>query len=250
MVNKQIIVIADPHLGGVLEDVAEVGRFISSLDPVKTDLLFLGDLFHIWAGPEKYHTLPVQQMMDTLRAYRSKQGKVYLVVGNRDAFLSGHPENKRLQNLPFDRIYPEHGILKLGNREVMAVHGDTINTKDTRYLKWRRMLRHPLFERSFDLMPASWVKRIMFRLETDLQQSNMDFRRSFPVAEWDRFVDRAAAKYAPDLLLCGHFHPKEMIIKKSANTTALVVPDWIKEGAYLQIAGDLSFELRRFRDGS
>ncbi len=250
MVDKKLVIIADPHLGVVSGDVNEMSRFIGSLDPMENDLLFLGDLFHIWAGPEKYHTPPVRLMLDTLKAFRSNQGRVYLVMGNRDVFLSGHPDNKRLKNLPFDHIFPEYGILKLGSREVMAVHGDTVNRQDSRYIKWRRTVRHPLFERFLDLMPVNWVKRVMFRLEADLKHTNMDYRRTFPVAEWDWFVDRASAEHAPDLLLCGHFHPKELIIKKSGNMTALVVPDWIKEGAYLKVTSDLSYELCRFRRAS
>lgn len=249
-VDRNVIVIADPHLGVVPGDVEEMGRFIGSLNPGESDLLFLGDLFHIWAGPAKYHTDPVRYMLDLLKTYRSKQGRVYLVLGNRDVFLTGHPENRLLKDLPFDSIFPEHGILRLGNREILAVHGDTVNRQDVRYLKWRRTLRHPWFEGFFNLLPVSLVKRIMFRLEADLQHTNMDFRRTFPVAEWDRFVGRAVEEHGSDLLLCGHFHPKELIVKKSGNTTALVVPDWIKEGAYLKVTGGLSYELCRFRASS
>lgn len=248
MVTRKIIVVADPHLGVVPGDVEEMIRFIGTLHPAETDLLFLGDLFHIWAGPEKYHTPPVRSILSVLKTFRQQQGKVFLVVGNRDIFLSGHPGNKRLQQLPFDHIFPEFGLLNPGsNHELMAVHGDTINTRDIRYLRWRRIVRNRLFEMAFDLMPASWVKRIMFRLESDLQQTNMDYRRSFPVVEWDQFVDRAAAKHAPGLLLCGHFHPKELIIKKSGGTTALVVPDWLESQAYLEVSADLSYELHRFQ---
>jgi len=247
MGDKNIIAIADPHLGVTLGDVEEMIRLIETLDPVDNDLLFLGDLFHIWAGPEKYHTPWVESMLAVLKGFRESGGKVYLVVGNRDVFLSGHPGNKRLKNLPFDNIFPDFGMISLGGQQVMAVHGDTINTLDTRYLRWRRTIRHPLFEKFFDLMPAVWVKKIMFRLEADLKQTNLDYRKSFPVAEWDRFVDQVSADHAPGLLLCGHFHPKDMIIKKAGDMTAIVIPDWFKTGDCLRVTGDLSYELCQFR---
>ncbi len=247
MSDKNIIAIADPHLGVTSGDVEEMIRFIGTLDPVDNDLLFLGDLFHIWAGPEKYHTPPVESMLLVLKDFRKQGGKVYLVVGNRDVFLSGHPENKRLMNLPFDGIFPDFGKISLGGHQVMAVHGDTINTLDTRYLKWRRTIRHPWFEKFFDLMPAGWVKKIMFRLESDLKQTNLDYRKSFPVGEWDRFVDHVSNDHSPGLLLCGHFHPKDMIIKKAGEMTAIVIPDWFKTGDCLRISSDLSYELCQFR---
>ncbi|NQU65737.1 MAG: metallophosphoesterase, partial [SAR324 cluster bacterium] len=250
MVDKKIIAIADPHLGIVPGDVEEMIRFIGTLNPAENDLLFLGDLFHIWAGPLKYQTPPVKSMLAALTNYRQQNGKVFLVVGNRDVFLEGFPENKRLRNLPFDGIFPEFGTLDLGERQVMAVHGDTINTLDARYLKWRRTIRHPLFERVFDLMPAAWVKKIMFRLESDLQVTNLDFRKSFPVAEWDHFVDRISSAYSPGLLLSGHFHPKDLIIKKAGETTAIVVPDWYKSGTCLKVESDLTYELCRLRNPS
>ncbi len=249
MGDKNIIAIADPHLGVVPGDVEEMIQFIGTLDPVDSDLLFLGDLFHIWAGPEKYHTSPVESMLAVLKNFRQQGGKVYLVVGNRDIFLAGQPQNKRLKNLPFDGIFPEYGFINLGGRQIMAVHGDTVNTLDTRYLNWRSTIRHPLFERFFDLMPSGWVKKIMFRLESDLQQTNLDYRKSFPVAEWDRFVDQVSADHSPGLLLCGHFHPKDLIVKKTGEMTAIVIPDWFKTGDCLRISSDLSYEQCRFRNG-
>ena len=68
MGDKNIIAIADPHLGVTPGDVKEMIRFIGTLDPIDNDLLFLGDLFHIWAGPKKYHTPPVESMLVVLKS--------------------------------------------------------------------------------------------------------------------------------------------------------------------------------------
>ena len=61
MFEKKIIVISDPHLGVQSHDVENMIDFIEKLDPQKHEILFLGDLFHIWAGPAKYHISPVSE---------------------------------------------------------------------------------------------------------------------------------------------------------------------------------------------
>jgi UDP-2,3-diacylglucosamine hydrolase len=244
--DRRYIVIADAHLGIVEGDVGMMIDFIHTLDPQVDELLFLGDLFHIWAGPEKYHISPVSELLETLGQYQSKDGKTHLVVGNRDIFIPEVSEDSTWSQLPFNTISRDFAFFNPSEKRLAAIHGDTVNSQDRQYLRWRKLVRHPLFQRFFDLMPSTWVKRIMFRLEAGLKNTNQAFRIDFPVNEWAEFVKRVSDTLSPDLLIIGHFHPKKIITLEYGVTKALVIPDWHARQHYLEIESDLSYTLQQF----
>ncbi len=130
----------------------------------------------------------------------------------------------------------------------MAVHGDTVNSKDKQYLRWRRLVRSRLFRGFFSLIPAWKVKKIMFKLEEGLKQTNMEFRREFPSEEWNKYVKEIHKKHSPAVLLAGHFHPDSPIVSEFNSTVGIVIPDWCKNQTYLEIESDLTYNLREFTD--
>lgn len=246
MLEKKIIVISDPHLGVQSGDVENMINFVKKLNPQLHDILFLGDLFHIWAGPEKYHTAIVKLMMSCLTEFQKQRGQIHLVVGNRDIFFSERAQTDKIDHLPFTTISKDFFILEQQNKKLIAIHGDTINSMDKRYLRWRKLVRHPMFKILFGLMPACWGKKIMFKLENDIQNTNMDFRHEFPTLEWEHFLNTTHAQFHPDLILAGHFHPKEPIISTYKSTKGIVVPDWNRNYSYLEINRQLECQLCHF----
>ena len=62
--SQKIIVIADPHLGMRDGDFEGMKTFIETLNPKEDQILFLGDLFHIWAGVPKYWEPETKKMLD------------------------------------------------------------------------------------------------------------------------------------------------------------------------------------------
>ncbi len=241
MDDRKTIVIADSHLGVKQEDIDCIQSFISELSPSSTEILFLGDLFHIWAGPQKFHTTQVKQFLVFLQNYRDKGGKCYLVTGNRDVFIK-ESDNR----LPFDRIATESLVLEKPGGNLMAIHGDTVNSLDLKYLKWRKTIRSPLFQLPFQLLPSRWAKKIMFSLERKLKQTNIAFRQTFPAEEWLKFLHAINKILAPDLLLAGHFHPSSLVTDKAGSTTGLVLPDWCENHFYLEIDENLVFTEKTF----
>lgn len=240
MNNRTVYVIADSHLGAKEGDVDVLIQFLSSLMPSQSEVLFLGDLFHIWAGPEKFHTELVKKLLGFLANFRQQNGLVYLVTGNRDVFFPEIP-GKKATSLPFDRIATESFLLKKQYNQLLAIHGDTINSRDHKYLRWRALIRNPLFQLPFRLMPSSKVKKIMFSLEEKLKLTNMAFRRSFPQEEWLKFLKNINFILAPKLLIAGHFHPDALIEDRVEETTGLVIPDWCDHYFYLTIDESLNY---------
>ncbi len=241
--DRKIIVVADAHLGIRPGDVRAMIGFVETLDPMKHEILFLGDLFHIWAGPDKYHTAQVKTLLPVLKRFRQQKGKVHLVVGNRDVFFPEAKSNTAAHGLPFDTVARDFAYCWIKGRKLAAIHGDTVNSLDKQYLRWRKLVRKPVFQGFFNILPAKWVKRIMFGLEDQLKLTNTEFRKEFPTAEWMRFLEQIHGDCSPDLLLIGHFHPDQPIISSFGSTTGIVVPDWLGSRSYLEVGSDLEYHL-------
>lgn len=114
--EKTILTLADSHLGTRAGDLETMATFIQSVDVDAEEILFLGDLFHIWAGPPKYHTDDVRSLLDVLLAFQQRGGRAHLVVGNRDIFLPVYTD----RNPPLYHSTRFMGILSLFKPPVVA----------------------------------------------------------------------------------------------------------------------------------
>jgi len=241
MAGKEWIVIADPHLSGEGGDVEAMVDLISQVQPAKQSILFLGDLFHIWAGPQKFHTPPVQRLLVALWTFKEKGGTSHLVVGNRDAFFS--PQGSRASvHLPFDVISPEFDQIDSPAGMILAHHGDLVNQLDEKYLAWRKVMNRWWFRGLFQLMPSLVAQKVMFKVEAKLKGTNRAFKIQFPEEQWRSYVLEIATTMSPALLLVGHFHPEQVIETKAGNTLALVIPGWLENHRFVKISPDLSYE--------
>jgi UDP-2,3-diacylglucosamine hydrolase len=248
MKNKRILlVIADCHLGVSKNDVELLLRFLQTLNPLTQEILFLGDLFQVWAAPKKYHTAEVTLLLNGIRDFVQKGGRVHLNVGNRDIFFPELTETETAKELPFTTITNGFFQLDFGQKRLLAIHGDTINSRDFRYLVWRKFIRTKVFRGFLNLLPAKLVKKIMFDLERSLKDTNVNFRLEFPGKEWEIFLTRLAEEKKPDLFLAGHFHPSELITTTIKTTTGIVVPDWYQGCHYLSIDHNLNYQLAQFK---
>lgn len=247
MSNFEWIAIADPHLGAQPDDLHSMTGLIKQLDPLRQGLLFLGDLFHVWAGPEKFHTDDVKRLMASLWAFRQRGGRARLVVGNRDAFFAEvHPGEQPYQGLPFERIALDFDRIQTSGGLLLASHGDLVNSEDKAYLRWRKWMRSSAFRLAFELMPSTWAQKLMFKLEAQLRETNLDYKISFPEAQWTAWCEQLRRSEQPQLILVGHFHPSDAIITPFEEGTALVAPGWLSGRKYLVIKDDLSFESHTF----
>jgi UDP-2,3-diacylglucosamine pyrophosphatase LpxH len=242
--NKTTIIIADPHLESLANDVPCMTAFIRTLNPKDSILLFLGDLFHVWVGSPRYHTQAVKTLLDELSAFRSQGGTVCLTVGNRDLFFQETVSSADDRDSPFDAISLEFLMLRFETGLVMAHHGDLVNGRNKQYLLWRKFVRSSLTRRLFNLIPDEKWKGILWSLEKRIKATNKGFRNNFPVEEWTRYVTYVHQMHAPKLLVVGHFHPHRPIITQYRSTTAIVVPPWQAHQKYAILDPQLNFQFR------
>ncbi len=248
MKPTKIYIIADAHLGAKDHALTDLASWIKSLEAQNTQIIFLGDLFHIWAGPKKYHNGDVTLLMNVLEEFGKAGGKSSLVVGNRDVFFK-KGDQRPMKHLPFDEIALDFLQMEVGGKTLLCTHGDLVNSKDKQYLRWRRLLRSKIFRLGFAFVPSAKVKKIMTDLETKLKGTNQSFRIAFPAVEWENFILKLIEKHPFDLLVVGHFHPSEPIVSEidgataSKPATAIVIPDWFAEKKALVITDSLEYEI-------
>lgn len=242
--HSEIIIIADAHLGTREGDIEQMVSFIQSLDPLQSKIVFLGDLFHIWAGPEKYHKPHITFLLDELHRYIKAGGETNLIVGNRDVLFNRFEHNS--QYLPFNKIANDYLNLKLGKFKILFNHGDLVNINDKKYQKWRAFVKHPLFEFAMNILPASVGNKVFSSGEKNLKNTNKVFRKAFPFQEWEQYIDQSFQKYEFDFLFIGHFHPETQIENKHKNSTAIVVPDWCSNRSYGRLTEDGQFQVHRY----
>ena len=244
---KEWIVIADSHLGAGPGDLEPILALILKTPAKERGLIFFGDLFHIWAGPRKFHTLEVSTLMAALTEFQGRGGQVRLVMGNRDALLEetqlGGPG---FEGLPFDRIAQENDQIETPSGSILLAHGDLVNQLDQRYLRWRAVYRSAWFRWAFTLLPKKKAQKIMVGLEAKLKGTNLHFKLEFPWPQWEHWLETQVRFWAPRLILVGHFHPEQLIETKLGTTTALVIPDWLNSRCYLWVKEDLSYEVCHF----
>ena len=241
MNSKTTYIIADAHLGAKDNALAGLSRWIQSLKAASSEVIFLGDLFHIWAGPTKYHSADVTEFLDLIAEFKAAGGTASLVVGNRDVFFkggTGYP----MKDLPFFEIALDFLKREIGGKTLLCAHGDLVNSTDSQYLRWRKVVRSPLFKFGFSLIPATKVKKMMLGIENKLKSTNQAFRIAFPEEEWEKYSQATRQQQPFDLLVVGHFHPAEPIISKGENSEAMVIPDWFASEKALKIDPDLNYE--------
>lgn len=246
MDEKKVIVIADAHLGSQDNDVDTMIRFIDSLDPDKNEVVFLGDVFHIWAAPRRYQSKSVKIFLRRLTQFTQKGGRSHLVLGNRDLFFPELVENHKRLHLPFSTISKEFFEMEFTGKTFLFHHGDTVNTLDQQYLKWRSIVRSLWFRCLIALLPSGKVKKLMKKAELSFKKTNKKFRVDFPEQEWEIFLEEVAEMYQPDYLLIGHFHPKVPIKNVCKGTQGVVISDWMKDRSYLEIDAKLNLNMLRY----
>ncbi|GMV80162.1 MAG: UDP-2,3-diacylglucosamine hydrolase [Planctomycetota bacterium] len=224
------VFIADLHLDGTDTPRARTFRnFCSRLaeqaarEPV--ELFILGDLFEFW---EEYHRqVPALYEADlaALEAAHRAGVKIALLSGNRD-FLYGRYVRERLGAAVLGDGAP---ITLADERKAWLEHGDLLVTADTRYLRYRKIVRSWPVKLLLWLLPWNIAKKLI----GDLRSRTTKDKASKARASFELDLDAARRRMEAHgcmLLLCGHTH-----VPQAADTgggrRVLVLPAWCQIAA-------------------
>ena len=114
--------------------------------------------------------------------------------------------------------------LRWGKRRWGMTHGDVVNRRDERHLKWRFFSRSWMFEAIFRVMPGWLARDIAHRLERAMAGTNKTIKVQYPLSELEAFHD--AVMDGLDGYFLGHFHRDEIITRPGVKAKLRIVPDW------------------------
>ena len=198
---SRIAIVADAHIGGPGGSGAELYRQLEELPQSGcTDLLLLGDLFHVWVGSTKYENQAIRQFIKLTGDLRARGIRIHYVEGNRDFFLDDSPYRQA-----FDRYGMELEFALDGGQRVLAIHGDRVNWADKRHMFWSGFSKSALVRTLMRRLPYRLARWLVDYAEREIAKTNRKHRIEIPEVALRQFGERRMTGDV-DLVVMGHFH--------------------------------------------
>lgn len=227
--------ISDLHLSADRPDITALfERFLQEEARHCDALYILGDLFDAWIGDDDL-TAFHRQVIQALSELTAQGVKTYFIAGNRD-FLIGQD----FAQLTGITILPEAHEVELYGVPTLLLHGDTLCTLDTSYLRFRKIIRNPLLLGLLTKLPLHWRRGIAAKLRrsskshqplTAAQLQRMDVT--------EEGVQLALAKHSVQRIIHGHTHRPNRHIHthaKLGKVERIVLGDWYEQGSVLVVS--------------
>lgn len=221
--------ISDLHLSEDRSDLVELFfKFLRNQAIHAEALYILGDFFEMWIGDDDQTPLH-QTVAQALKDLSQRNCNIYFMQGNRD-FLIG----KRFTKSAGMKLLKEKTRINLYGQSTLLMHGDTLCTLDTTYLKFRKKVRNPIvqffFLRKSLATRRSLAQQYRERSQLHIQQACPEIMDVTPTE-----IPKVMQKYHAELLIHGHTHRPGIELIKSNNhyLKRIVLSDWGKTGHVL-----------------
>ena len=189
-------------------------------------LYILGDLFEVWLGDDD-ETPANTAVVSALAAMSSAGVRVWVGFGNRD-FLYG----PRFVATSGAQLLEDYAVIDLYGTPTLLTHGDLLCTRDVKYQRFRRVVRHPVVRRLFLSIPLAWRRSIAHRTRAGTIASMQ--QKDDAVMDVDETtVAEVMACYKVNLLIHGHTHRPAVHDYEAGLRRRIVLGDWYEQDAVL-----------------
>jgi UDP-2,3-diacylglucosamine hydrolase len=154
MGNDTIYFISDAHIGAPFLKASEWEQrcieFFQFIRNRACELYILGDLFDFWI---EYHYAIRPDYFRTIHELKNlvENGiNVHYFAGNHDFALGPF-----LTDTVGIKVYPSHKEVYLQGKHVYLYHGDGLIAKDRRYRILKGLLRNPVLQKLYKLLPPA-----------------------------------------------------------------------------------------------
>lgn len=213
----RMILISDSHVDDIRGNDAEFFEMLDAFSRTDDDIVFLGDIFDLWIGFPRYEKTIHRRFLSWCREQLSRR-VVGFVEGNHEYFVVR--ERGSFFTWSTDGCYIRDSA---GN---CFVHGDQINTKDTNYLRFRKLAKNGVTRRIVRAMPFG--PAIGVALKHTFKHTNLDFRKFLPETEIRLFAKNRFEKQAGNIFM-GHFHQRYRL-EQSSGKNLYIIPSWAVDG--------------------
>lgn len=214
--------VSDLHLSVDRPDKLELfQRFAARAAQVASKLYILGDLFEVWLGDDD-DTPEHRAIVEALAGLSAAGVAVYFIHGNRD-FLCGADFSTQTGAT----LLPDYATIELDGQCAVLTHGDLLCTRDVKYQRFRRVVRHPLVRRLFLAVPLASRRRIAFGTRTRTVAS-MESKDTEIMDVDSATVAEVLRRHAATLLIHGHTHRPAMhaVAVDGRACQRVVIGDW------------------------
>ncbi|MDB2357212.1 UDP-2,3-diacylglucosamine diphosphatase [Gammaproteobacteria bacterium] len=229
--------ISDLHLSKNIPSVTEgFFKFLQTAAQELSHLYILGDLFEVWVGDDDDSKLATSVIKEINHATRNGL-EIFFIHGNRD-FLCGESFAEQ-SNIT---LLPDPFFFNFFDLKIALSHGDDFCTEDLEYIKFKKEVRSPKWQREFLQKPLNERISIASNMRDASQKNNNNKKESImdvtPAAIEDFFE-----QHHIDLLIHGHTH--RPMTHKHNTGTRIVLGDWHETGWCLML-DEQQQELKEF----
>lgn len=212
-----MIIVADAHVDPARNNCNAFFRLLEAVAETNHDLVFLGDIFELWVGFQRYETPLHTRFMAWCRSQKANRS-IGFIEGNHEYFVAARRSDCFSWCTDTSVWQIDPGTL--------LCHGDKINTRDKNYLRFRKLVKNAVIQNVVRGLPFGPL--IAARLKRDLKQTNLQFRKFLPEADIKRFADEQYSE-GVHTIFSGHFH-KPFQYRGESGGTLYIVPAWGEKG--------------------
>lgn len=222
----KILFISDLHLKVERPDITAAFLTFICEEAKSADALYiLGDFFEVWIGDDEHSEL-AETVATALATLAASGVQIYFMAGNRD-FLLGEQFAARAG---FQLISEPH-LLAVNGTHCLLMHGDSLCTLDTDYLKFRAVVRSAAWQQEFLAKPLAERRAIAKHLRDESQARGQE-KAGYIMDVTPEEVKKVMRDHQVKVLIHGHTHRPAVHVMEYG--TRYVLGDWDKAFWYLR----------------
>jgi UDP-2,3-diacylglucosamine hydrolase len=244
--NNKTLFISDLHIESANSSI--MSSFLQLLDHRArgTDALYiLGDLFEAWVGDDDINDA-ADRVADALSKLSGLGTRIYLMHGNRD-FLMGEHFAERCGGV----LLPDPTIVNCYGQNVLLLHGDSLCTRDTAYINYRKQVRDPSWQQAFLARPL--LERHMIAQQLRQRSMTENSHKASDIMDvTHQEVLNLLDEQTITLMIHGHTHRPgihtirlQNPINDKHEAVRIVLGSWDQQAWALEFSAD-GYELRHF----
>lgn len=216
---RRTVFISDLHLSDDTPDLnALFARCLEEWRGKIDALYILGDLFDAWVGDDAADEA-AREAACRLHAFAAET-PVYFICGNRDFLLGKH--FARASGM---QLLPEQQLIDLYGKQLLLLHGDEMCTADKKYLRYRKIIRHPWVLRVLTALPLQKRLQIAAKLRAASRRNKARHGLSEISDVSEQGVSEMLQRFpAADGIIHGHTHRQN---RHEHCAGGKIVPRWV-----------------------
>ena len=229
--KNPIYIISDNHFSMNSNNEEEIDRrnkLFKVFDKIKKQkdgtLIIGGDFFDYWFEYTNVMPSGYESILESLKSLVESGIEIHYVLGNHDYWDFGYLNNEIGITTHKRDLNIDHN-----NDKILITHGDGLLKNDYGYRIMRKIIRHPIFIKIFNLFPPSFTCKIANKIsKVSSHYNHHPFDNHADLIKKD-ILEFAQVKWKEGIntVLVGHYHQTGII--KENNNKLIFLGDWLSK---------------------